>query len=358
MKKSMSLLLVLMMVLSMAACGGNSGGSSSGDSGAPADSGASAPADSGSGDAAEPGFSGSYLMGTGSATGNYYQFGNAMCTVINNVTGANLTVNATGGSTNAVIHTCALAWELGFDPSRIMDEFEQISDQINSNAESARVTTQQADLVGERITVCNGQMQEMADAMKQISDCSDEIQHIIKTIDDIAFQTNILALNAAVEAARAGEAGRGFAVVATEVGDLANSTQESLRVVESVIERVQQNVKEITAHVEENFSKLGTQNEYFSNVFKSMQDMTALLNVSVSAIQTMGDTYNKQSEVIERTVSINQDIAENIRNENEQFNSINTMAESNANDTAEVAKQAGVINEMVDEMSRLLKREE
>ena len=99
MKKFMSLLLVLMMVLSLAACGGNSGGSSSGDSGAPADSGASAPADSGSGDAAEPGFSGSYLMGTGSATGNYYQFGNAMCTVINNVTGANLTVNATGGST-------------------------------------------------------------------------------------------------------------------------------------------------------------------------------------------------------------------------------------------------------------------
>lgn len=103
MKKFMSLLLVLMMVLSLAACGGNSGGSSSGsgDSGAsaPADSGTSAPADSGSSDAAEPSFSGSYLMGTGSATGNYYQFGNAMCTVINNVTGANLTVNATGGST-------------------------------------------------------------------------------------------------------------------------------------------------------------------------------------------------------------------------------------------------------------------
>lgn len=100
MKKLMSLLLVLMMVLSLTACGGNSGGSSSGSSDTPpADSGSSAPADSGSSDAAEPSFSGSYLMGTGSATGNYYQFGNAMCTVINNVTGANLTVNATGGST-------------------------------------------------------------------------------------------------------------------------------------------------------------------------------------------------------------------------------------------------------------------
>ncbi len=201
-------------------------------------------------------------------------------------------------------------------------------------------------------------MKLTTDVAQKLSDAVREIGVTLKLISDISSSTNLLALNASIEAARAGEAGRGFAVVATEVGDLANSTQESLRVVESVIERVQQNVKKITAHVEENFSKLGTQNEYFSNVFKSMQDMTALLNVSVSAIQTMGDTYNKQSEVIERTVSINQDIAENIRNENEQFNSINTMAESNANDTAEVAKQAGVINEMVDEMSRLLKREE
>lgn len=86
--------------------------------------------------------------------------------------------------------------------------------------------------------------------------------------------------------------------------------------------------------------------------------MTSLLNLSVSAIGTMGDTFGKQSEVIEKTVSINQDIAKSILNENEQFTSINAMAESNANDIAEVAKQAGAINEMVDEMSRLLKRDE
>lgn len=153
------------------------------------------------------------------------------------------------------------------------------------------------------------------------------------------------------------EAGKGFAVVATEVGTLAHSTQESLKVVQSVIERVQNNVTEITAQVEENSSKLGTQNAYFDNVFKSMRDMTKLLNESVSAVQTMGDTYAKQAEVIERTVTINQDIAESIRKENEQFHSINSMAEGNAGDTAEVTKQAGVINEMVDEMSRILNRE-
>ena len=72
----------------------------------------------------------------------------------------------------------------------------------------------------------------------------------------------------------------------------------------------------------------------------------------------MGDAHGKQAEVIRNTVSINQDIAESIRNANEQFGSISAMAENNAKDTTEVAAQAGAINDMVDEMSRLLKRED
>ena len=89
-----------------------------------------------------------------------------------------------------------------------------------------------------------------------------------------------------------------------------------------------------------------------------MRDMTELLNTSVKTINTMGEAHAKQSEVIKKTISINQDIAESIRNENEQFNSINSMAESNANDTTEVATQAGIINEMVDKMTQLLKQED
>ena len=83
MKRFLALLLAVMMVLALAACG-------------EAKPESAAPAEGGSG---EPSFQGSYLMGTGSATGNYYNFGNAVCTVINQVTGANITVNATGGST-------------------------------------------------------------------------------------------------------------------------------------------------------------------------------------------------------------------------------------------------------------------
>lgn len=92
MKKFLSMTLALAMALSLVACGG------SGDASTPAaSSGASSSASSSA--PAEPGFSGSYLMGTGGATGNYYAFGNSVCTVVNDVLGCNITVNSTGGST-------------------------------------------------------------------------------------------------------------------------------------------------------------------------------------------------------------------------------------------------------------------
>ena len=207
----------------------------------------------------------------------------------------------------------------------------------------------------------NGEVFESMNATTNIAQkLSDAVQQIgttLSLISEISTSTNLLALNASIEAARAGEAGRGFAVVATEVGNLANSTQESLKEVELVIARVQDNVKEITAQIEENSSKLDTQNEYFANVFKSMQDMTELLNVSVRAIDTMGQAHDKQAEVIKKTIFINQDIAEGIRNATEQFDAINAMAESNANDTTEVTAQANAVNDMVDEMTGLLKNE-
>lgn len=208
----------------------------------------------------------------------------------------------------------------------------------------------------------NGEVSESMkatnDMTQKLSEAVEEIGVTLNLISDISSSTNLLALNASIEAARAGEAGKGFAVVASEVGNLANSTQDSLKVVQSVIERVQQNVRDITAQVEENSTKMDTQNKYFANVFQGMQDMAELLDVSVNAIGTMGEAHGKQAEVIKGTVSINQDIAENIRDENEQFNSINAMAESNANDITNLAMQVSAINEMVDKMALLLKKSE
>lgn len=112
----------------------------------------------------------------------------------------------------------------------------EIADKINDNANNANNAKMSVDKAGAEIAASNSQMGELNSAMLDINNKSNEISKIIKTIDDIAFQTNILALNAAVEAARAGEAGKGFAVVADEVRNLAGKSAVAAKDTASLIE--------------------------------------------------------------------------------------------------------------------------
>ena len=108
--------------------------------------------------------------------------------------------------------------------SGTISEINEHIQKAHDMAEDAREVTMKA---GHDMEICSAQMSEMLIAMDDISHSSSEISKIIKTIEDIAFQTNILALNAAVEAARAGVAGKGFAVVADEVRSLAAKSAEA-----------------------------------------------------------------------------------------------------------------------------------
>lgn len=113
---------------------------------------------------------------------------------------------------------------------------EDITQQVKSTAENAMEARSQTNMAGDEVEECNGQMREMTAAMEEITRTSNEIGKIIKTIEDIAFQTNILALNASVEAARAGSAGKGFAVVAEEVRNLASKSSDASADTASLIE--------------------------------------------------------------------------------------------------------------------------
>ena len=122
-----------------------------------------------------------------------------------------------------------------------------ISHQVKQTADNAMEARHQANTAGDEVDECNTKMKDMMAAMEEITRTSNEIGKIIKTIEDIAFQTNILALNATVEAARAGEAGKGFAVVAEEVRSLASkssvASKNTAELIESSIEAVARGTK-------------------------------------------------------------------------------------------------------------------
>ena len=120
---------------------------------------------------------------------------------------------------------------------------QELSTQATAEAQKAVDAGKFLEQIKNEVEKCNGQMETMSRAMQDISLQSTSIRTIIKTIDDIAFQTNILALNAAVEAASAGSAGKGFAVVADEVRSLAGKSAEAAQKTNELIENSVQAVK-------------------------------------------------------------------------------------------------------------------
>ena len=112
----------------------------------------------------------------------------------------------------------------------------QLNDNIAGNKKEAEEAVKISNLSGSTLMVGNAKMEELKSAIKEISHCSEQINSIIGTIEDIASETNLLALNAAIEAARAGEAGKGFTVVAEQVKKLAEESAQAVGKTTQLIE--------------------------------------------------------------------------------------------------------------------------
>lgn len=172
-----------------------------------------------------------------------------------------------------------------------------ISSHVTSNAENAHNADALANNMGEEIVQSNNHMVEMTHAMSTIGEASSQIGKIIKTIEDIAFQTNILALNAAVEAARAGSAGKGFAVVADEVRNLAGKSQDAAQnttaLIENAISAVENGtqIAEITAQA-------------MSSVMESSKSVLNLINSISQASGDQADSISQVTQGIDQISSV------------------------------------------------------
>ncbi len=185
----------------------------------------------------------------------------------------------------------------------------EISEHINNTAKNAVEATEQANIASSGINESNAQMQEMVVAMNDITNTSNEISKIIKTIDDIAFQTNILALNAAVEAARAGAAGKGFAVVADEVRNLAAKSAEAAKSTTVLIESAIKAIENGTKIADETASSLLEVVEKVNNVSSKIDEIATASEEQATAVTQLKGGIEQISAVVQTNSATSEESA-------------------------------------------------
>ena len=209
-----------------------------------------------------------------------------------------------------------------------------LSNEVKDTAANAIEARNQSNTAGNEVEECNGQMKDMMTAMEEITLTSNKIGQIIKTIEDISFQTNILALNAAVEASRAGAAGKGFAVVADEVRTLASKSSVASK---DTAELIESSIKAVAR---------GTQ--IADSTAESLSKVVEEVRTASSKVDVIADAAEKQASAIEQ-VTLGVDQISNVV----QTNSATAVESANA--SHELSDQATILKNLV---AKFILREE
>ncbi len=193
---------------------------------------------------------------------------------------------------------------------------EEIASMAKNNSENASKAKQLATQTRSSAESGYTQMTEMKTAMDEVKTASDDIGKIIKTIDEIAFQTNILALNAAVEAARAGEAGLGFAVVADEVRSLAQrsaqAAKETAVKIENSIKRSHRGAEiseRVTESLQEIVTKIRQVDELVGEIAQASSEQTQGISQINTAVTDLDRTTQNNSATSEETASAAEELS-------------------------------------------------
>lgn len=192
----------------------------------------------------------------------------------------------------------------------------EVANKIDINAQNAGNANKKAAESSEVLVQSMEQMRQLNEAMGEMDEASAEISKIIKTIEDIAFQTNILALNAAVEAARAGEAGKGFAVVANEVRNLATKSAEASQntavLIEKSVVAVQRGVQAAsvtTASMDKAVSMSNESAVLVAEIATASQEQARSVDQISKGIEQISDVVQTNSATAEESAAASEELS-------------------------------------------------
>jgi methyl-accepting chemotaxis protein len=226
------------------------------------------------------------------------------------------------------------ASEQAFSLEETSASLKQISASTRQNSGLANQANAMADETRQAVEKSRTAMMRMREAIGLIKSSSDQTAKIVKTIDEIAFQTNLLAVNAAVEAARAGDAGKGFSVVAEEVRNLARRSADAAKHTECLIEQSQKNA------------------DNGVSVTQEVADILSRIVESVSQVSHLiGEVSNASQEQAKGIVQIGSAVVQ--MDKLTQSNA--STAEESASASEELTSQARTLKAMIRNLRILIK---
>ena len=200
-----------------------------------------------------------------------------------------------------------------------------VSEQIKSNAENAENANDLSRITEEALKESSAEMNALSLSMNEINGTAQQISNIIKTIDDIAFQTNILALNAAVEAARAGESGKGFAVVADEVRNLAGKSAEAAKDTTVLIENTVRSIQEGTKKADLAASSLQKLVKSSKQMNGKIREITLYSHKQSDSVSEIAQGLEQISSVVQKNSATAEESAATSEKLSEQAETMDTL---------------------------------
>ena len=190
---------------------------------------------------------------------------------------------------------------------------------------SVAVKAAQAALQSSEMLQANSKnLDHMVQAMHELEDTSSRISGIIKTIDDISFQTNILALNAAVEAARAGAAGKGFAVVADEVRNLAAKSAEAAKLTSELLSESIRGVQNSAQFAQDTANQMASviecaklSGEYAQHINELTFEQKEAITEITSSIASVSDIVSTNTQTALESAGIARSVSDEVERMNQ-----------------------------------------